>query len=84
MRGDHSAGALGCYTHGSIGRKRAYEAVDDNGHAILRGADEKTHQPGNVEPAELGEHIYWVICIGGVYFKRTLDSADFALESSIR
>ena len=66
VAGKHGLFRGGAEPHRAQSRHTADEAIHQHGQAFQRAAQKNTAQPGDVEPAQLGEHVQRVSGIGPI------------------
>ena len=84
MAGKHRLGRRGAEPHRAQSRHAADKTIHQNGHTLQRAAQKHAAQPGNIKPAQLGQHIQRVSGIGLAAGNAAPDRINLAGKPCIR
>ena len=83
MAGENCFFRIFTNTNRAEGRHAADKTIHDDWHAIQRTAEEHAAKSGDIQPAELAQHIQRVIRIRLIDGNAALNGADFPLQPLI-
>ena len=84
MAGEYGLACRRAQPHRAQRRHTADEAIHYDGQIFQRTTEENAAQPGDIKPAQRGQHAQWVRGVGVVDGDAALNGGDLAAQPGVR